>query len=68
MTTLRIALAQIRQSADIDDNRAAIMQAVDECLATEMAIREVETQLGFTAANVDYLAACAATIVKVCSD
>ena len=41
---------------------------VDECLATEMAIREVETQLGFTAANVDYLAACAATIVKVCSD
>lgn len=31
---------------------------VDECFATEMAIREVETQIGFTASNEDFLAAC----------
>jgi nicotinamidase-related amidase len=31
---------------------------VDECFATELAIREVETQIGFTASNADYLAAC----------
>jgi nicotinamidase-related amidase len=29
-------------------------------LATEMAVREVEQQLGFSAANADFLAACAA--------
>jgi nicotinamidase-related amidase len=31
---------------------------VDEHFATEIAIREVEQQLGFTAANGDYFAAC----------
>ena len=32
---------------------------VREGLATEMAVREVEQQLGFSAANADFLAACA---------
>jgi hypothetical protein len=31
---------------------------VDECFATEIAIREVETQIGFTASNEDFFAAC----------
>jgi nicotinamidase-related amidase len=31
---------------------------VDECFATELAIREVETQIGFTISNADYQAAC----------
>lgn len=31
---------------------------LDECSATELAIREVETQLGFSASNQDFLAAC----------
>ena len=31
---------------------------VDECFATELAIREVETQLGFSASNAHYLTAC----------
>ncbi len=31
---------------------------VDACFATEMAIREVETQIGFTASNEDFFAAC----------
>ena len=31
---------------------------VGEHFATEIAIREVEQQLGFTAANADYFAAC----------
>lgn len=31
---------------------------VDTCFATEMAIREVEQQLGFSAANADFFAAC----------
>lgn len=30
------------------------------CFATEMAIREVETQLGFSASNPDFMAACEA--------
>jgi len=34
---------------------------VAEGLATEMAVREVEQQLGFSAANADFLAACDAT-------
>lgn len=34
---------------------------VAEGLATEMAVREVEQQLGFSAANADFLAACAAS-------
>ena len=38
MTTLRIALAQVRQSADIDDNRAAILQAVDDAVAQRVQI------------------------------
>lgn len=33
---------------------------VEECFATELAIREVETQLGFSASNADFFAACAA--------
>jgi len=32
---------------------------VDECQATKLAIREVETQLGFSASNPDFLTACA---------
>ena len=35
---------------------------VDECFATELAIREVETQLGFSASKGDFLAACAAAV------
>ena len=31
---------------------------LDECFATEMAIREVEQQLGFSASNADFIAAC----------
>ncbi len=39
---------------------------VATCQATELAIREVETQLGFTAANADFLAACAAARAAAC--
>ena len=38
MTTLRIALAQIRQSADIEDNRLAILQAVDDAVTQSVQI------------------------------
>ncbi len=31
---------------------------VDACIATEMAIREVEQQLGFSVANGDFFTAC----------
>jgi nicotinamidase-related amidase len=32
---------------------------VNELMATELAIREAETQLGFSAANTEFLSACA---------
>ncbi len=31
---------------------------LDQCMATELAIREAETQLGFSASNSDFLTAC----------